>query len=93
MPLFKNTVSGRTVNVSGAAAEARYAKSTHWVPVEPEPDFPEGDPAESWKGAQLAAYAKAHDVDLAGATTKADMLKAIEAAAKAKTDGANPPQS
>ncbi|AXQ62839.1 hypothetical protein SEA_ANGELIQUE_8 [Gordonia phage Angelique] len=42
--------------------------------------FPEGAPELSWKGPQLVAYAKAHGVDLDGATKKADVLAAIEAA-------------
>ncbi|WP_181786052.1 hypothetical protein [Streptomyces phytophilus] len=37
--------------------------------------------------AQLQAYAAEHDVDLAGATTKADILAAIEAAQDDDEDG------
>lgn len=46
---------------------------------EPEPEFPEGEPVEAWKGEQLKAYAKAKNIDLGGATNKADMVAAIEA--------------
>lgn len=46
------------------------------------PEFPDGAPDESWKVAELQAYAQAHDVDLGGATKKADMVAAIAAAAK-----------
>jgi len=42
--------------------------------------IPDGDPAESWKGDELKAYAAAHEIDLKGATTKADMVAAIQAA-------------
>ncbi|ERG63533.1 hypothetical protein L332_03585 [Agrococcus pavilionensis RW1] len=45
-------------------------------------DFPEGEPSEEWKVDELKAYAAAREVDLGGATKKADMLAAIEAAAK-----------
>ena len=45
------------------------------------PAFPEGDPVESWTGDQLKAYAAAHEVDLNGATKKADVFAAIQAAA------------
>jgi len=44
-----------------------------------EPEFPEGPPSESWKGEQLKAYAKANEIDLGGATNKADMVAAIAA--------------
>lgn len=45
-----------------------------------EPPFPDGEPSETWKGEQLKAYAKANEIDLGGATTKADMVAAIAAA-------------
>lgn len=45
----------------------------------PEPEFPETEPSESWKGEQLKAYAKANEIDLGGATNKADMVAAIAA--------------
>ena len=48
--------------------------------VEAEPSFPDGDPADSWKVDQLKAYAAEHNVDLSGATKKADILAAIVAA-------------
>jgi hypothetical protein len=60
--------------------ELGFVQSAEEVPAsEPEPEFPEGEPAESWKGDQLKAYAKAKSIDLGGATNKADMVAAIEA--------------
>jgi len=46
----------------------------------PEPEYPEGEPVETWKGDQLKAYARDHKIDLGGATNKADMVSAIAAA-------------
>jgi len=40
----------------------------------------EGDPDETWKNDEIKAWAEAHGVDLGGATKKADMLAAIQAA-------------
>jgi len=37
-------------------------------------------PTSDWKNAEIRDWAEAHDVDLDGATTKADMLAAIDAA-------------
>lgn len=42
-------------------------------------EIPDGDPDETWKNAQIEAYAKAGGIDLGEATTKADMLAAIAA--------------
>ncbi|MFD4992836.1 hypothetical protein ACFWH7_04435 [Cellulosimicrobium cellulans] len=42
--------------------------------------FPDGVPDESWKVDQLRAFARARDVDLKGATKKADILAALAAA-------------
>ena len=41
--------------------------------------FPEGEPVESWTADQLKAYAAANEVDLGGATKKADIFAAITA--------------
>ena len=45
-----------------------------------ESDQPEktDQPDESWTVADLRDYAKAHDIDLKGATVKADILDAIK---------------
>jgi hypothetical protein len=43
-------------------------------------DAPEEYPGESWKNDDIKAWAEAHEVDLGGATKKADMLAAIQAA-------------
>lgn len=37
-------------------------------------------PDEGWKNADIQSWAEAHEVDLGGATKKADMLAAIQAA-------------
>lgn len=47
---------------------------------ESERDYPDGEPAETWKGDQLKAYARDNKIDLGGATNKADMVAAIAAA-------------
>ena len=39
--------------------------------------LPDGVPDGSWKVDDLRAYAKAHDVNLEGATSKADILKQL----------------
>lgn len=38
---------------------------------------PEGDPSDAWTNAQLTQYAADQDIDLGGATVKADILTAI----------------
>ena len=40
-------------------------------------EVPDGDPTGEWTVAQLRAFAKAHDVDLGGATRKDDILAAL----------------
>lgn len=47
--------------------------------------LPDGEPTDKWTGAQLKQYAADHDIDLGGATRKADILAAITAGAS--TDG------
>jgi hypothetical protein len=41
---------------------------------------PEGTPNSDWTNAEIEAYAKDNNIDLDGATKKADMLAAIEVA-------------
>lgn len=36
-----------------------------------------GEPSDDWTVDELKAYAEEHDIDLAGATKKADVLKAV----------------
>jgi len=43
-------------------------------------DAPSGTPNSNWTNAEIEAYAEANNIDLDGATKKADMLAAIEAA-------------
>lgn len=45
------------------------------------PAFPEGEPSESWKSAELDAYAADLGVDLGEAKTKAEKVAVIVAAA------------
>lgn len=40
--------------------------------------MPEQVPNDDWTVPHLREYAKAHDIDLGGATKKADILKAIK---------------
>ncbi len=51
------------------------------------PTFPDGDPAEAWKVAELKQWAAAHDVDLGSATKKDDVWAAIVAATAADSAG------
>jgi hypothetical protein len=44
----------------------------------------EATPTSDWKNAEIKDWAESHDVDLGDATTKADMLAAIDAAAEKK---------
>lgn len=54
---------------------------TEGVPEEgPLAEEPQGEPDESWKNDEIKAWAEAQGVDLGGATKKADMLAAIQAA-------------
>ncbi|HEY1177860.1 MAG TPA: hypothetical protein VGF17_17020 [Phytomonospora sp.] len=53
------------------------------APAGDAPAYPEGDPSEDWTGKQLDAYAADKNVDLAGASTKADKVAAIQAATSA----------
>lgn len=42
-----------------------------------EPEFPEGEPNESWKVPQLRAYAVAKEIDLGSLTAKPEILAAV----------------
>lgn len=44
-----------------------------------EPDYPEGEPKETWTVSQLRAYAKHENIDLGEAVKKADILAAVSA--------------
>lgn len=48
------------------------------APTDGDTDDTAGVPDGSWTMAQLREYAKAHAIDLAGASTKADLLAAVE---------------
>lgn len=64
-----------------AAAAAAKAEADAKAKADAERGYPEGDPVEDWKGAELDAYAKAKNIDLAGASNKADKVAAIQKAA------------
>jgi hypothetical protein len=49
----------------------------HYPVRDVEPTYPDGEPAESWKVDELRAFARVNDVDLKGATKKAEILAAI----------------
>jgi hypothetical protein len=51
-------------------------------PADAPEDQPEGEPSDSWTVAQLTDYAKREEIDLGGATRKADILSAIQAASQ-----------
>lgn len=53
------------------------------VLAEPE-GAPEGEPSEKWTKDQLEAYAAEKQVDISSAKNKADIVAAIEAAAKSE---------
>lgn len=67
---------GRQISVPDT--EVDYYLSKGWqspnAQLPPAPAFPEGDPASSWKAAELKAYAVEHDVDLGDATSKKDIV-------------------
>lgn len=63
-----------------AAALAYFTRHGYEIttPGAPEaPAFPEGDPTDKWTVDQLKAYATAKEIDLKGATAKADILLAV----------------
>lgn len=61
----------------GTAAEAGLIDGE---PVVEAPVTGEGEPSLDWTVAQLLAFAQVHAIDLGGATKKADILAAIQAA-------------
>jgi hypothetical protein len=61
----------------------------HYAVRDVEPTFPDGEPAESWKVDELRAFARQHDVDLKGATKKAEILAAIVDAKEQTGPGAD----
>lgn len=79
---------GKTTNETAIA----YFEQHGYTVATKKPPFPDGVPVEAWKSDELRAYAAAHNVDLAGATTKADILAAIAKATEtAQGSGGQPP--
>ena len=52
----------------------------------PTPTYPDGVPTTDWKGGELKAYAKAHEVNLSGTGSKETIVAAIVAAGLAPAD-------
>lgn len=64
-------------------AQARITNPGVWGAPVAEPPvgtaaFPEGEPSDEWKLADLVAYAKQHGIDLVDAKRKSDILSTIE---------------
>ena len=68
-----------------AKCKVTTATMTSWWEAslaEPEPEtttasYPEGEPSTDWKVGELKAYAADNDIDLDGASRKADMVEVI----------------
>lgn len=78
----RTTIRGYVVP-DAVAAEYNRMLAGKTEPVEEVPaEGPSGEdaPDETWKNDEIKAWAEAHEVDLGGATKKADMLAAIQAA-------------
>lgn len=59
--------------------------------AEPQQEFPEGEPKETWTVVQLRAYARREGVELGDATKKADILAAVTKPKEGVTGGIVPP--
>lgn len=78
----RTTIRGYVVP-DAVAAEYQRMLAGDTAPVEEVPEEGPSDesvPDESWKNDEIRTWAEAHGVDLGGATKKADMLAAIQAA-------------
>ncbi|GAA1891808.1 DUF7302 family protein [Williamsia serinedens] len=83
---LRNTANGAVINVDDELGNSLLGGG--WKSAE-EVDVPDGEPSESWKVAELVAYAKAHSIEITGdARRKSDVLEAIEKAKQG--DGSNP---
>lgn len=82
---LKHPGKGRTVVVPDNVAES-YISQGWVVPGSPAPAEQDSAPSKSWKVDELKAYAEENSIDLGGATKKADILTAIEAAASSEED-------
>lgn len=76
--------TGTRVRVAADVA-AKYT-ALGYLSDNPKPKGPEGPPSESWTVGQLKSHAAQAGVDLDGATKKADILAAIEAAHDTEPD-------
>ena len=83
----RTTIRGYVVPVAVSDEYGRMVRGES-KPVKEEPvegpaeaaEVREGNPDEGWKNDEIKTWAEAHGVDLGGATKKADMLAAIQAA-------------
>lgn len=79
----RTTIRGYVVP-DAVAAEYKKMLSGKSEPVSEEPaeevELSDDSPSESWKNDEIKSWAEAQGVDLGGATKKADMLAAIQAA-------------
>lgn len=84
-PKRPTTTTGITLDAPGDATVDGENVGGGTTPSPPDPGFsvptdPAGTPSSDWTNAEIESYAKANNIDLDGATKKADMLAAIEAA-------------
>ncbi|WP_048343929.1 Ish1 domain-containing protein, partial [Cellulomonas sp. A375-1] len=85
---FTGTVAGVTFadgtgETDDEGAIAYFERHGYTIDDEP-PAFPDGEPTDAWKVAQLKAYAAAHGIDLGSASNKDEIVKGI-------TDAKAPP--
>ena len=52
-----------------------------WADGDESAAYPDGEPSEDWRGAELDAYAAENGVDLSSAKTKAEKVAALAASA------------
>lgn len=78
---YNRMLAGKTEPIAEGPAEVEYADGSE-VEVGDDgiPVVYDKTPDESWKNDEIKAWAEAQGVDLGGATKKADMLAAIQAA-------------
>lgn len=78
--VVRTTIRGYVVPVEVSDYYQRMVRGETEAVEEPVEEGPSGEPSESWKNDEIKAWAEAQGVDLGGATKKADMLAAIQAA-------------
>lgn len=76
-PVERVTLVHSTKGTRITVAASLAPRMLGFAPADKTPAQPVGDPDESWTLAQLNAYANQNNVDLGGATRKADVLDAL----------------